>query len=77
MSSILFSRKDKLLRGKNQMENNVVILKSPNPEREAGGFIAFLTRFFQVPFVKNEKDRVTVRITGGVFVFEKDSASNL
>ena len=59
------------------MENNPVILKSANPEREAGGFIAFLTRFFQVPFVKNEKDRVTVRIKGKVFVFEKDRTSSL
>ncbi len=56
------------------IQSDLVILKSANPEREAGGFIAFLTRFFQVPFVKNEKDCVTVRITGGVFVFEKDSA---
>lgn len=58
------------------IQSNPNIFKSANPEQEASGFIAFLTRFFQVPFVKNEKDRVTVRITGGVYVFEKDDAPN-
>ena len=76
---MLISRNGTQLRGKNQMQtppiqNDPIIFKSDNPEREAVGFIAFLVRFFQVPFVKKEKDRVTVRITGGVYVFERDNA---
>ncbi len=58
------------------LQSDPIVFKSPNPEQEARGFIAFLARYFRVPFVRNEKDRVTVRITGGVYVFEKDDATN-
>jgi len=47
------------------IQNDQGVFKDSNPDQEAGEFVAFLTKFFRVPFLKNEKDCATVRITGG------------